>query len=195
MIVLGLSGGCATEMQREWDAVGEAWAHDGAAVLIADGKVIAGVEEERLNRIKHSWLFPAEASRWCLQHAGIAIGEVDAIAFARAETDLDGWLGGAGSARELLGKRLHGLFGDDVRGKLHFVDRLQAHADSAFPYAGGDDALVLVLDGAGEFASGQENIRFVPVRARLTGGMPALNKPPAPNAAVAAISAEDNPTL
>ncbi|MDR3479223.1 MAG: carbamoyltransferase C-terminal domain-containing protein [Burkholderiaceae bacterium] len=154
MIVLGLSGGCATEMQREWDVVGEAWAHDGAAVLIADGKVIAGVEEERLNRIKHSWLFPAEASRWCLLHAGIAIGEVDAIAFARAETDLDGWLGAAGSARELLGKRLHGLFGGDVRGKLHFVDRLQAHADSAFPYAGGDDALVLVLDGAGEFASG-----------------------------------------
>lgn len=164
MIVLGLSGGFATKTQQQWNPVGDALSHDASAVLIRDGKVVAAVEEERLNRIKHSALFPAEAARSCIDRAGTSIREVDAIAFSVNEAYLDRRLAelhtetGAGNrlqgARDVLGERLYSVFGEHLRHKLHFVDHQLAHAYSAFPYAGGDESLVLVLDGAGEFSGG-----------------------------------------
>jgi hypothetical protein len=41
--------------------------HDAAAVLVVDGKVAAAIEEERLNRIKHTDKFPVNAIRFVLQ--------------------------------------------------------------------------------------------------------------------------------
>ncbi len=58
-----------------------AYSHDSAAVLVRDGVVVAGMEEERLNRIKHSPKAPIEAIRFCLEQGGIGIEEVDYFAF------------------------------------------------------------------------------------------------------------------
>ena len=46
---------------------------DAAAAIIKDGRIVAAVEEERFNRIKHCAGFPAESVRYCLQTAGIGI--------------------------------------------------------------------------------------------------------------------------
>ena len=43
---------------------------DAAAALVMDGELIAAVEEERFNRIKHWAGFPAESIRWCLERGG-----------------------------------------------------------------------------------------------------------------------------
>jgi carbamoyltransferase len=65
MLILGWHGG----ILREWQDMEPGWStHDGAAVLLKDGRVVAAVEEERLNRVKHSnfsrrWRF-AVASNW-----------------------------------------------------------------------------------------------------------------------------------
>ncbi len=56
---------------------------DAAAVLLKDGNIVAAVEEERFNRIKHSAGFPALAIRHCLDYAGIRISDVDHIGVSR----------------------------------------------------------------------------------------------------------------
>ena len=56
---------------------------DAAAALVCDGKLIAAVEEERFNRVKHCAGFPAESVRYCLRAAGIGIEEVEHVGISR----------------------------------------------------------------------------------------------------------------
>ena len=56
---------------------------DAAAALIKDGRIVAAVEEERFNRVKHCAGFPTEAVRYCLKVAGIRIEEVAHIGVSR----------------------------------------------------------------------------------------------------------------
>ncbi len=56
---------------------------DAAAAIIKDGKLIAAVEEERFNRVKHCAGFPAESIRYCLKTAGIGIESVAHIGISR----------------------------------------------------------------------------------------------------------------
>jgi carbamoyltransferase len=56
---------------------------DAAAALIKDGAIIAAVEEERFNRIKHCAGFPKESIRYCLETAGISIEDVEHVGISR----------------------------------------------------------------------------------------------------------------
>jgi carbamoyltransferase len=56
---------------------------DAAAALIKDGRIVAAVEEERFNRVKHCAGFPTQAVRYCLEVAGISIEEVAHIGISR----------------------------------------------------------------------------------------------------------------
>jgi len=56
---------------------------DASAAIIKDGKLIAAVEEERFNRVKHCAGFPAESIRFCLETAGVKIGDVEHIGISR----------------------------------------------------------------------------------------------------------------
>jgi carbamoyltransferase len=56
---------------------------DAAAAIVKDGELVAAAEEERFNRIKHCAGFPAQAVRYCLEAAGIEIGNVDHIGVSR----------------------------------------------------------------------------------------------------------------
>src|ERR1700730_3047748 len=56
---------------------------DAAAALIKDGRIIAAVEEERFNRIKHCAGFPTESVKYCLRVAGIEIDRVDHVGISR----------------------------------------------------------------------------------------------------------------
>ena len=56
---------------------------DSSACLVVDGEVVAAVEEERFLRVKHWAGFPGEAARYCLEHAGIDVTELDHIAINR----------------------------------------------------------------------------------------------------------------
>ena len=56
---------------------------DAAAAIIKDGELLAAVEEERFNRIKHCAGFPSEAVRYCLRAAGIQIEDVAHIGISR----------------------------------------------------------------------------------------------------------------
>lgn len=64
--------------------------HDCAASLVRDGEVLAAAEEERFTRIKHgkrpvpfsTWQLPFHAIDYCLKEAGIALADVDHIAYS-----------------------------------------------------------------------------------------------------------------
>jgi carbamoyltransferase len=56
---------------------------DAAAAIVRDGELIAAVEEERFNRVKHCAGFPTEAVRYCLKTAGVGIEEVEHIGISR----------------------------------------------------------------------------------------------------------------
>ena len=54
-----------------------------SAAIIADGRLVAAVEEERFNRVKYAAGLPSAAIRYCLDSAGITLGVVDHIAIPR----------------------------------------------------------------------------------------------------------------
>jgi carbamoyltransferase len=56
---------------------------DAAAALIEDGRIVAAVEEERLNRIKHCAGFPTQSIQYCLRAAGIDIEQIDHVGISR----------------------------------------------------------------------------------------------------------------
>jgi carbamoyltransferase len=144
--------------------------HDPSAALVVDGVTAAATEEERFSRRKHgkvpvpfsSWELPERAARWCLEEAGVAVEDLDAVAYgydpslaAPVDGDLtaDGWE----PLRTLYTQRaplflkasLPGLDPEIVR----FVPHHVAHAASAYHAAPHDRSAVLVLDGRGERGS------------------------------------------
>src|SRR4030095_8612723 len=56
---------------------------DAAAAILKDGKIVAAVEEERFNRVKHCAGFPVQSIRFCLEAAGITLDRVDHIGISR----------------------------------------------------------------------------------------------------------------
>ncbi|MGA7438021.1 MAG: carbamoyltransferase [Luteibacter sp.] len=149
--------------------------HDSAAVLLQDGVVVAAVQEERFTRIKHDSAFPEHAIRFCLEHAGIGLGDVEKVLyyedprlkFSRivgtfAAFAPRGGLEFCRTAGAWLTRKLHvrtnlqGLFkaafGRMAR-HVEYVEHHESHAASAF-YAGPfEHAAVLCVDGVGEWAT------------------------------------------
>ncbi len=164
MWVLGFTGGL-DPIHSEAHALPYDFIHDAAAVLVRDGEVVAAIEEERLNRIKHSNKRPHRALRFCLETAGIGVGDLDAIVFYATEPYVKRVLEslhlGDLTQRELLTPRamVQRLVRDEMGAeidpqRIHFVDHHTAHAVSALAGSGFDEALVVTLDGQGEGIAG-----------------------------------------
>jgi carbamoyltransferase len=46
---------------------------DSSAALVVDGRLVAAIEEERFNRVKHWAGFPAESVRYVIDEAGLKV--------------------------------------------------------------------------------------------------------------------------
>jgi carbamoyltransferase len=144
--------------------------HDPAAALVVDGRTVAAAEEERFSRRKHgkapvafsTWELPEQAMAFCLEQAGLAPQDLDAVAYSYdpdlapqpgADITAGDWEGlrtlYARRAPLFLKTALPGLDPERVRWVPHHV----AHAGSATFASGFDECAVLVLDGRGERAS------------------------------------------
>ncbi|TKA02216.1 carbamoyltransferase C-terminal domain-containing protein [Actinacidiphila oryziradicis] len=127
--------------------------HDPAACLVDEhGTVLAFIEEERLNRVRHSAgvKAPALAVARCLETAGIDAADVDVVAVGWDEPRMSARQGAPwhfDSPRHLLGQL--GFYGPQLP-DLQFHPHHQAHAASAFHASPYDQAAVLVVDGNGE---------------------------------------------
>ncbi|HYL69367.1 MAG TPA: carbamoyltransferase C-terminal domain-containing protein [Candidatus Limnocylindria bacterium] len=141
-----------------------------SAAIVAEGRLLAAVEEERFNRVKYAAGFPARAIQYCLDVAGVRLSEVDHIAIPR-----DPWarLGtklryAARMPRFALDRmrvmaRFAGirdelatafeLAPENIRARFHRIEHHTAHLASAFFVSPFDHAAVLSADGLGDFAS------------------------------------------
>lgn len=146
MIILGVNG---------WYDRG----HDASACIVKDGELIAGVEEERLNRQKHSYdTMPLLSVAWCLTHCNLQVEDVDAVAVGwdiaklydrhRSKLPFDS---DEGYLDILFPKKYFG----ERRKKIpvYFINHHLAHAASTFYLSGLESALVFVIDGQGEDAA------------------------------------------
>jgi carbamoyltransferase len=120
--------------------------HDASAVLLKDGVVVAGIEEERLRRVKHTRSIPANALAFCLAQAQITADDVDRFAIGLSPRAV------AGIEPSVIVGALAGRPIDPRR--LCFVEHHVAHAYSAYAGSGFEESLVLTLDGRGEDAAG-----------------------------------------
>ncbi|MBC8751710.1 MULTISPECIES: carbamoyltransferase family protein [Paraburkholderia] len=164
MLCLGVSGGLDKVHENPLE-LPNTFLHDGAAVLVRDGRVIAAVEEERLNRIKHSNKFPSSSIQYCLASAGIQLSDIDRIAFYATEAYCNVMLERLFlsqpnisipvDAKLFLRNLLMQEFGTEVDpSRVSFVSHHLAHAVSAFAMSGFEESLILAVDGGGDFLSG-----------------------------------------
>ncbi|MGF6804959.1 carbamoyltransferase [Paraburkholderia sp. Clong3] len=164
MLCLGVSGGLDKVHENSLE-LPNTFLHDGAAVLVRDGRVIAAVEEERLNRIKHSNKFPSSSIQYCLASAGIQLSDIDHIAFYATEAYCNVMLERLFlsqpnisipvDAKLFLRNLLMREFGTEVDpSRVSFVSHHLAHAVSAFAMSGFEQSLILAVDGGGDFLSG-----------------------------------------
>ena len=154
-----------------------AFYHDSAAALVDDGRIVAAAQEERFTREKHDSGYPTNAVAYCLDQAGIALGEIDQIAFydkpfLKFERLLETYIAFAPRGfrsfymavpvwireklfqKDLLRRELKKRAPDvDWNAKLLFAEHHQSHAASAFYPSPFRDAVVLTMDGVGEWAT------------------------------------------
>jgi carbamoyltransferase len=163
MYILGFTGGLDRIYDTHYSFPID-FAHDAAAVLVHDGEIVAGIEEERLNRIKHTNKAPANAVRYCLGEAGIPLSEVDYFAYYATEEFLDEFflrlhleqprLGPFPGIRTVLQNVFERDFGfRPEANRFRFVSHHMAHAVSSFALCGFEECLVLSMDGVGESVS------------------------------------------
>lgn len=159
-----------------------AFYHDSGAALIEDGMILAAAQEERFTRKKHDPGFPEHAIRYCLEQTGGDLDSIDHVCFFEKpflkferllETYLARTPAGYQSFRmaipvwikEKLFQKANLIKAlkqfsqtGEVEGKLLFAEHHQSHAASAFFPSPFDQAVVLTLDGVGEWATASVSI-------------------------------------
>ena len=115
--------------------------HDKGAVIIEDGKVVIGITQERLSRIKHDGAYqggkiPYESILYCLNHLGLTIKDIDSAVYSTTEL-IDN-----------VEEQFKSKFGPNNI-NLSFIPHHLAHAYSSFFSSGFDDAVVIVADASG----------------------------------------------
>ena len=155
-----------------------AFYHDSAAALMMDGEVVAAVQEERFSRKKHDASFPTSAVRYVLSEGGLAVSDLDAIAFYDKPflkferlletyhafspkglksflTAIPVWLKEKLFMRKMLWEELEEVNTRCLHKKptLLFPEHHLSHAASAFYPSPFDQAAILTIDGVGEWAT------------------------------------------
>ncbi len=163
-----------------------AFYHDSAVALIKDGVIVSAAQEERFSRKKHDARYPKNAINYVLQEANIKLNDINHIVFfekpfLKFERLLETYLAFAPRGfksfslsmpiwlREKLFQKKY-LFDNlnqqdenlkDIS-KIKFSEHHYSHAASAFFPSPFKEAVVLTLDGVGEWATttvaiGKEN--------------------------------------
>ena len=163
-----------------------AFYHDSAAALVVDGEIISAAQEERFSRKKHDPSYPHNAIKFVLNHSNLKLSEIDYIVFfekpfLKFERLLETYLAFAPKGfvsfsmampiwlreklfqKKFLFEKLkeHDEGFKDIN-KINFSEHHFSHAASAFYPSPFKEAVILTLDGVGEWATttvaiGKEN--------------------------------------
>lgn len=157
MLVLGALGQPAAQRDSAGSFasyIDSGWYHNAAAAVVRDGEIEAASEEERFTRRKGSGKFPVHALRFCLDHVGASLSDIDIIVFG--ERGGEGFLLDPEISVERIAQVLAHEIGPaaDLSGKIVCVEHHRAHAYSALVPSGYSSALVFTADGFGDGISG-----------------------------------------
>jgi carbamoyltransferase len=153
-----------------------AFYHDSAAAIVEDGRIVAAAQEERFTRKKHDASFPHHAIACCLDTAGAKLSDIDHVAFydkpflkferlletyialaprgfRSFQMALPLWLKEKLFQKSLLRKKLNEFDEDFASDRLLFTEHHLSHAASAFYPSPFEKAVVLTMDGVGEWAT------------------------------------------
>ncbi len=154
-----------------------AFYHDSAAAIVVDGEIIAAAQEERFTRIKHDASYPKNAINYVLKAAGLKLNKIDHVVFyekpfLKFERLLETYVGFSPrgfksfcmsmplwlSEKLFQKKMLFDLLNEqdsdfkDIK-KINFAEHHLSHAASAFFSSPYEEAIILTLDGVGEWAT------------------------------------------
>ncbi|HEY6794266.1 MAG TPA: carbamoyltransferase C-terminal domain-containing protein [Kineosporiaceae bacterium] len=147
--------------------------HDSAAALLAGGRLVGFVEEERLTGVKHTRDYPHLAIDWLLDQAGISTADVDTVAYnfagrrhLAALTGIPRHLAQPATCTRALPRaasftkvyrryrtRMELLQEHFHRAQIRPIVHHRAHGLYAFAASGYEHAAVLVVDSLGETAT------------------------------------------
>ncbi len=155
-----------------------AYYHDSAACLVREGEIVAAAQEERFTRKKFDARFPTHAIRYCLQRGGISLRDLKYFVFydkplIKFERLLETyvafspkgvtsflaampvWLKEKLLLKSVLQNELVSLDGltKNQLPPLLFGEHHESHAASAFYPSPFQSAVVLCMDGVGEWAT------------------------------------------
>ena len=147
--------------------------HDSAAALVKDGSIVAAAQEERFTRVKMDASLPKNAIKYCMESAGIGADMLDAVVYydnpvltcnrfmkniENVSNDVDDlldlYLEPMLLKKIWVRKDLEKIIGGLGRQNKLFVTRHHhAHAASAFYPSPYENAVIITLDGVGEWAT------------------------------------------
>lgn len=147
--------------------------HDSTACIVKDGKLIVAIEEERLNRDKHTRAFPRLAIERCLKIADLSNNDVDHIAISikptynwkkkvtHAFTNFKTWkpfinhelFHGYSKQKSFWVWYKQYFENRKIGPKVHFIQHHLSHAPGTFFISPYKEAALLGLDGSGEWAT------------------------------------------
>lgn len=152
------------------------FSHESSCSLISDEGIQCVLEEERFNRIKHTWEFPKQALQQCFSQTSTPIHTIDHFTFFwNPQTEIVRNIGhfikffpaslnllrskavnnGLPFMQRIMSKR---TIGQNIRSqfqlprvpKIHFIEHHLCHAASAFFISEFEEAAILTIDGRGE---------------------------------------------
>ena len=156
--------------------------HDSAAVLICDGEIISAVQEERFSRKKHDSRFPENAIKYCLKSNNLDLRDIKNIVYYEKplltferllETYLavaprggrsfiaamQVWLKEKLFLKSELKKSFKLIQKEIIKNEnahvpeILFAEHHQSHASAAFYPSPFEEAVILCMDGVGEWAT------------------------------------------
>ena len=153
-----------------------AYYHDSAATLIKDGEIIAAAQEERFTRKKHDSSFPKQALEYILSESKYSLNDVNYVSFydkpfLKFERIIETYLAHAPKGfrsfcmampvwlreklflKKMIGKSFKTIDKEFDNNKILFSEHHFSHAASAFYPSPFQEAIVLTLDGVGEWAT------------------------------------------
>tara|TARA_A100001015_G_scaffold306790_1_gene401617 strand:+ start:1648 stop:3369 length:1722 start_codon:yes stop_codon:yes gene_type:complete len=144
---------------------------DTSACILVNNELIAAVEEERFNRIKHTNAFPKNSIEYCLQKANLKLNDVHIIAintrplsnvlkkiifsFKKLISPNLAFRSIKNIKRktQIKNEILNNFKDQEFNGKIIYVDHHLSHIASAYYCSNFNDSICLSIDGFGDFAS------------------------------------------
>ena len=154
-----------------------AFYHDSAAAILVDGKIVAAAQEERFSRIKHDSNYPFNAIQFVLDQSKLNLNDIEHIVFfekpfLKFERLLETYMAFAPKGFKSFSLSMPIWLREKLFQKKFLFDKLQQHDDnfkdinkikfsehhfshaaSAFYPSPFEEAVVLTLDGVGEWAT------------------------------------------